>query len=52
MSPKCIQNETEYQTVLARIDKLMDAAPDSAAEDELDQLVGLVVIYEEVHFPI
>lgn len=52
MSPKSIQNETEYQTVLARIDKLMDVAPGSAEEDELDVLVGLVVSYEEVHFPI
>ena len=47
-----ITNDDEYATALARIDTLMDAAPDSAEADELAQLAAAVHTYEEEHYPI
>ena len=47
-----IKTEADYQNALLRVDKLMDAAPGSVEEDELDALATLVEAYEEKHFPI
>lgn len=49
---KIIKTETEYETALARIDVLMDAAPGSAEEEELELLTLLVEKYETEHYPI
>jgi HTH-type transcriptional regulator/antitoxin HigA len=43
---KPIQTLTEYETILARIEALMDAEPDTPEEDELNALVELVGAYE------
>ena len=47
-----IRNEEDLQRALARIDELIDAAPGTAAFDELDILSDLVFAYEEKHYPI
>ena len=52
MNIRPIQTEADYQSTLSRIEVLMDAAPNSADEIELDALATLVEAYEERHFPI
>jgi HTH-type transcriptional regulator / antitoxin HigA len=52
MNSKIIKTETEYETTLARIEELMDAAPNSPEEEELKCLVLLVEKYEGEHYPI
>lgn len=52
MNIKPIKTEADYQSALSRIDALMDAAPGSADESELDALATLVETYEERRFPI
>ncbi|MCP4329765.1 MAG: hypothetical protein GY791_15160 [Alphaproteobacteria bacterium] len=42
-----IKTEADYAAALARIERLMDAAPDTKKGDELDILTTLVVAYEE-----
>ena len=48
---KPVRSEKEYEKTLARIDALMDAAPDSPEFEELDVLVHLVELYESRHEP-
>ncbi|HEY1173086.1 MAG TPA: hypothetical protein VGH19_17085 [Verrucomicrobiae bacterium] len=52
MKAKVIQTEQEYEAALAHVEKLMDAAPGSPKEDELELWSLLVEKYEEEHFPI
>src|SRR6267143_1145426 len=52
MKPKVIKTESDYIAVLARIDKLMDAKPNTPQGDELEVLALLVHNYEEKAFPI
>src|SRR6266700_4077734 len=52
MKAKVIKTVAEYSAALARIEKLMDAKPDTAQGDELDLLSLLVHDYEEKVFPI
>lgn len=52
MNPKILKTDEEYESALARVDKLMDAAPGSPEEDELELWALLVGEYEERHFPI
>lgn len=52
MKAKVIKTEDEYQAALDHISTLMDAAPGSTREDELDLFAMLVEAYEKVHFPI
>jgi HTH-type transcriptional regulator/antitoxin HigA len=52
MKPKVIKTESEYEAVLARIDKLMDAGLGTPRGDELELLSLLVHNYEEKAFPI
>ena len=52
MNIKIIKTDAEYEEALARIDALMDAAPGSPQEDELELFSLLVEKYEEVHYPI
>ena len=52
MNIRPIKTEADYDAALARINELMDAAPDTAEGDELDILVALVEVYEDRHHPI
>ncbi len=52
MEIKPIKTETDYQTALAEIEKLFDAAPDTPEGDRLEVLVTLVEAYEEKHHSI
>lgn len=52
MRPKVIKTDPELQAALARIEKLMDAAPNTPQGDELELLSLLVHDYEEKRFPI
>jgi HTH-type transcriptional regulator / antitoxin HigA len=46
-----IKTEEDYDAAVARIEKLMSAAPGSNEEDELDVLATLVDAYEAKRFP-
>ena len=46
-----LRTEADYETVLARIDDLMDAKPGTSEGRELDVLVDLVDLYESRHEP-
>ena len=52
MEAKIIKTEAEYEAMLKRVDALMDAAPGSPEEDELELLAMLIEHYEEKHYPI
>ena len=47
-----IRTETDYDSALAQIESLMNAAPNTEAADTLDVLATLVEDYETKHFPI
>lgn len=49
---KVIKTETDYEAALERIEELMDAAPGTPEEDELDVLALLVETYENKQYPI
>src|SRR5215472_10617861 len=48
---KAIRSEADYEAALARIDRLMDAAPGTPEGEELDVLADLVEHYEERAIP-
>jgi HTH-type transcriptional regulator / antitoxin HigA len=52
MKPKIIKNEADHKNALAHLETLMDAAPGSAEEEELELFALLIEQYEEIHFPI
>ena len=52
MKAKVIKTESEYETVLARVEKLMDPKPNTPQGDELDLLSLLISDYEDRAFPI
>ncbi len=52
MKIKPLKTEKDYEDALSRIDKLMDAVPDSKEGDELEVLSVLVENYEAVHHAI
>lgn len=47
-----ITMESDYNSALARIYKLMDVDPGAPEEDELELLVTLVEVYEKKVYPI
>ena len=49
---KPIKTEADYDAVLAEIDRLMDAEPETSEGDRLDILVTLVEAYEAKHWHI
>ncbi len=51
MKPKIIKNRKELAGALTRIEKLVDAAPGSPEEEELELWALLVERYEEENFP-
>jgi len=52
MKPKIIKTEAEYQAALEHLESLMDAAPGSPEEEELELFSILIEKYEEEHYPI
>ena len=52
MTPKIIKTAAEHEAALAHVETLMDAAPSSKAEAELELWSLLIEKYEEEHFPI
>ena len=52
MKAKVIKNEADYEAALAYVATLMDAAPGSAEEEELELFSLLVEQYEQEHYPI
>ena len=52
MDIKPIRTENDYWAALQEIETLMNAQPDSPAEDRLDVLATLVKVYEDEHFAI
>ena len=52
MKPKVIKNEAEYEAALAYVAELMDAAPGSPEEQDLELFALLVEQYEREHYPI
>lgn len=52
MTIKPIHSEADYQTALAEIEALWDAADGSEEADRLEVLSMLVEAYEKAHFPI
>src|SRR5580698_9818158 len=52
MKTKVIKTESDYTAALARVEKLMEAKPNTAQGDELEVLSLLVHDYEERVFPI
>lgn len=51
MTPKAIKTEAELEKALAHVNTLMDAAPGSKAEAELEVWSILIEKFEEEHFP-
>src|SRR6266567_3041026 len=51
MKPRVIKTKADYEAVLARVEKLMDARPNTPEGDELEILSLLVHDYEEKTFP-
>ncbi len=52
MSISPIKTPKDYERVLRRIERLMDAKPGTRAGDELDVLTTLVEAYEAKHYAI
>ncbi len=52
MQPKIIKSEVDYEAALAYVAELMDTAPGSPAEDELELFAMLIEQYEQAHYPI
>ena len=52
MKVRAIKSEQDYELVLAEIETLMDAEPDTPEGDRLDVLTTLVEAYESKHHPI
>ena len=52
MPPKAIKSAAALSAALARVESLMDAAPGSPAETELEVWSILIEKYEEEHFPV
>ena len=46
MDIKPIKTDSDYQTALAEVEKLMMAAPDTPEGEKLDVLVTLIEAYE------
>jgi HTH-type transcriptional regulator/antitoxin HigA len=52
MKPKILKTESEYEQALEMVDSLMEAAPGTPEEDELELWSLLVEQYEDAHHPI
>ena len=52
MKPRVLKTEADYKAALAHVETLMDAAPGSPEEEELEVFGLLVEAYEQEHIPI
>jgi HTH-type transcriptional regulator/antitoxin HigA len=52
MKPQVLKKEAEYKAALEHVATLMDAAPGSPEEDELELFSLLIEAYEQEHYPI
>ena len=52
MEPKLLKTEADYEAALAHVETLMDAAPGSPEEEELEVFALLIDTYEQAHHPI
>ena len=52
MEPRVIKTEEGYDAALAHVETLMDAAPGSPEEAELEVFAVLIDVYEAAHHPI
>ena len=52
MDVHAIRTEADYDAALAEIERLFDAAPNTAENDRLDVFTTLVEAYEAHHYPI
>ena len=52
MEPRVLKREADYEAALAYVETLMDAAPGSPEEEELEVFALLVDTYEQTHYPI
>lgn len=52
MEIKPIKNEDDYKATLSEVERLFDAAPDTADGDRLDVLTTLLEVYEKNHYSI
>lgn len=51
MQLKALKTEADYEAALAYVETLMDAAPGSPDEDELEVFALLIEAYERQHYP-
>ena len=49
---RAIRTEEDYEAALARIDEIFDAKSGTPEEEELEELVDLIQLYESKHYPI
>ena len=52
MEPRVLKTEADYEAALAHVETLMDAAPGSPEEKELEVFALLIDTYEQAHHPI
>ena len=52
MEIRPLKTESDYEAALSEIERLFDAAPNTAESDRLDVLTTLVNVYEDKHYPI
>lgn len=52
MEIRPIKNEDDYKAALREVERLFDAAPDTADGDRLDVLTTLLEVYEKNHYSI
>lgn len=52
MEIRPIKNEDDYKTTLREVERLFEAAPDTADGDRLDVLTTLLEVYEKNHYSI
>jgi HTH-type transcriptional regulator / antitoxin HigA len=52
MEIKPIKNEDDYKETLREVERLFEAAPDTADGDRLDVLTTLLEVYEKNHYSI
>ena len=52
MEIRPIKNEDDYKATLSEVERLFEAAPDTADGDRLDVLTTLLEVYEKNHYSI
>jgi HTH-type transcriptional regulator/antitoxin HigA len=52
MEIRPIKNEDDYKATLSEVERLFNAAPDTADGDRLDVLTTLLEVYEKTHYSI